>query len=182
MERVSWFEALEFCDRLAKKTGKPYRLPSEAEWEYACRAGTRSPFNFGPTITTDVANYRGTDDVQSGSPILGNYGKGPKGIYRGETTKVKSFFPNGTGLYDMSGNVWEWCQDNWHDSYKNAPKDGSAWMDQKADLNSDRIIRGGSWLNSPQFCRSALRNFAAPDTRFNSLGFRILLPLRPQDS
>jgi formylglycine-generating enzyme required for sulfatase activity len=178
VERVSWFEALEFCDRLAKKTGKPYRLPSEAEWEYACRAGTRSPFNFGPTMTTDVANYRGTDDVQGNAPILGNYGKGPKGEYRGETTAVKRFLANGIGLYDMHGNVWEWCQDNWHENYKSAPIDSSPWFISNADLNSDRIIRGGSWLSSPQYCRSANRYLSAPGTRNHDISIRIVLSLQ----
>lgn len=182
VERVNWFETLEFCDRLTKKTGKPYRLPSEAEWEYACRAGTRSPFNFGPTISTEVANYRGTDDVRADGTIPGKYGKGKEGNFRGQTTKVKTFPPNGVGLYDTHGNVWEWCLDNNHPNYDNAPKDGSAWLDRNADLNSDRIIRGGSWGNSPQSCRSAYRNFDAPVARNFSMGFRVSLSLAPQDS
>ena len=182
VERVNWLEAMEFCDRLAKKTGKPYRLPSEAEWEYACRAGTRSPFNMGSTISTDIANYRGKDDEISGRTIPGKYGKGEGGKFRGETIKVKTFPPSRTGLYDMHGNVWEWCLDNNHPNYDNAPKDGSAWLDRNADLNSDRILRGGSWINSPQNCRSACRNFSAPVTRNSSIGFRVVVPLSPQDS
>ena len=188
VERVNWFEALEFCDRLSKKTGKPYRLPSEAEWEYACRAGTRSPFAFGPTLTTDHANYRGESyrEREGNGIVAGNYGKGVDGKYREQTTKVKNsspgetpFFPNGAGLYDMHGNVWEWCQDNNHLNYDNAPKNGSAWFDQRADINSDRIIRGGSWAFSPQDCRSAYRGFIAPDSREGYLGFRVTLSLRP---
>ncbi|WP_242052228.1 formylglycine-generating enzyme family protein [Phormidium sp. FACHB-1136] len=115
VERISWYDATEFCIRLSQLTGRDYRLPSEAEWEYACRAGTATPFHFGETITTDLANYRGMDGDSIG--WKGNYGQGPKGIYRGETTEVGSFPPNTFGIQDMHGNVWEWCQDHWHDNY-----------------------------------------------------------------
>jgi formylglycine-generating enzyme required for sulfatase activity/predicted Ser/Thr protein kinase len=186
VERVSWNDALEFCDRLTKRTKRPYRLPSEAEWEYACRAGTQTPFHFGATITTEYANYRGTDDDRGQQGVfLGNYGKGPKGIYRGRTVPVKKFekfSPNAFGLYNMHGNVWEWCMDNWHNNYEGAPIDGSAWLDQSADSSSDRVLRGGSWDFSPQYCRSAIRIFLAPDNRYNSIGFRVICRLRPQDS
>jgi formylglycine-generating enzyme required for sulfatase activity len=144
----SWLEAMEFCDRLSAHTGKLYTLPSEAQWEYACRAGTTTPFHFGETITTDLANYDGKY----------TYGAGPKGIYRGTTTDVGSFPPNRFGLYDMHGNVLEWCLDHYHDSYKGAPNDGSAWIDPKANENETRILRGGSWRNSPKHCRCAFRN------------------------
>ena len=181
VERVSWIEALEFCDRLAKKTNKPYRLPSEAQWEYACRAGMTTPFHFGPTITTDVANYRGTDDRQGGNTFPGNYGKGPKGEYRGATTSAKSFkISNEYGLYDMHGNVWEWCLDNWHQNYEKAPIDGSAWLDQKADVNSDRVLRGGSYNVSPRNCRSAIRFASTPGGRDLAVGFRVMFPLSPR--
>jgi formylglycine-generating enzyme required for sulfatase activity len=101
VEKVSWDEAVEFCNKLSQKTRKTYRLLSEAEWEYACRAGTTTPFYFGNTITPDLANYNGNDP----------YGAAPKGLYRQQTTDVGSFPPNSFGLYDMHGNVWEWCSD-----------------------------------------------------------------------
>ena len=118
VEQISWYEAVEFCQRLSQETGRDYRLPSEAEWEYACRAGTKTPFHFGETITTELANYNGN--------YL--YGKGSKGEYRNETTLVGQFgVANNFGLCDLHGNVWEWCADPWHDNYKDAPTDGSVW-------------------------------------------------------
>jgi formylglycine-generating enzyme required for sulfatase activity len=112
VEQVSWDEAMEFCRRLSKKTGRDYRLPSEAEWEYACRAGTNKPFHFGKRITSDLANYNGNSV----------YGNAPKGKYREETTPVGSLkVANAFGLYDMHGNVWEWCADGWHENYEGAP-------------------------------------------------------------
>ena len=125
VEQVSWYDAVEFCRRLSNYTGKEYRLPSEAEWEYACRAGTTTPFHFGKTITTDLANYRGTDWEYQNKIYPGNYANEAKGEYREKTTPVGSFLPNAFGLYDMHGNVWEWCEDDWHDSYDGAPTDGS---------------------------------------------------------
>ncbi|MFM6254295.1 MAG: formylglycine-generating enzyme family protein, partial [Dolichospermum sp.] len=118
VEFVSWHEAVEFCARLSRIENKVYRLPTEAEWEYACRAGTTTPFHFGETITTDLANYCG----------YYTYGDGSKGQYREKTTDVGSFPPNPFVLHDMHGNVWEWCQDDWHENYINAPDDGSAWI------------------------------------------------------
>ncbi len=162
VERVSWNEAIEFCARLSKHTGKTYRLPSEAEWEYACRAGTTQPFHFGGALSTDVANYDGNY----------TYGDGVKGVYRQQTTEVGSFgVVNAFGLSDMHGNVWEWCLDHWHPSYQGAPIDGSAWV-----MDGDRryrVMRGGSWLNRPDACRSAFRLYGPPDDRFSYLGFRI---------
>ena len=165
VEQVSWNDAVEFCKKLSQKAGRKYRLPSEAEWEYACRAGTTTPFHFGETITTELANYNGNY----------TYASEPKGKYRQETTEVGSFPPNAFGLYDMHGNVLEWCQDNWHDSYKGAPSDGSAWIDN----NQYQMLRGGSWLFIPEVSRSASRgsNYWAEqkhiDIDFN-VGFRVV--------
>jgi formylglycine-generating enzyme required for sulfatase activity len=169
VEQVSWEDAVEFCDLLSQHTKREYRLPSEAEWEYACRAGTTKPFHFGETIATDLANYDGTDDPDG--KWSGSYGHGSKGIYRQETTPVGIFPPNAFGLYDMHGNVWEWCLDGWHDNYEEAPTDGSAWLRHKS---SYRLLRGGSWNNLPRLCRSAVRNNFAPDIRYNFIGFRVL--------
>ena len=180
VEQVSWYDAVEFCvrlsrfaeGRLSQYTGKEYRLPSEAEWEYACRAGTTTPFHFGETITSKLANY----DANYA------YGRGPKGKYREETTPVGSFkVANAFGLYDMHGNVWEWCLDDWHSNYENAPTDGSAWFDDK-DNNLDQksgyaVLRGGSWIYSPYYCRSAYRYYivrAVRDSFLNYGGFRVV--------
>ncbi|MGK7913126.1 MAG: SUMF1/EgtB/PvdO family nonheme iron enzyme [Synechococcus sp.] len=169
VEQVSWFEAVEFCDRLSRYTERTYRLPSEAEWEYTCRAGTRAPFNFGETISTDFANYDGSDDKS------GTYAGGPKGEYRAETTPVDLFdCANAFGLCDMHGNVSEWCLDHWHNSYEGAPEDGSAWIDKGAKKNNPRIRRGGSWASSPRNCRSAYRDDLNPRASFNSIGFRVV--------
>jgi formylglycine-generating enzyme required for sulfatase activity/uncharacterized caspase-like protein len=166
VEEVSWDDAVEFCKRLNQKTKRNYRLPSEAEWEYACRALTSTPFYFGETITTDLVNYGGT---------VTPYASAPKGIYREETTEVGKFPPNGFGLYDMHGNVWEWCQDYWHDNYQSAPTDGSAWL--TGGHNTIRLLRGGSWFNTPEFCRSAYRNWDSPDNRNYLIGFRLVVVL-----
>ena len=188
VERVSWYEALEFCARLSRHTGKEYRLPSEAEWEYGCRGGTKTPFHFGETITTKLANYRGTDNEKYA--WKGSYGSGPKGEYREETTPVDKFpFANSFGLYDLHGNVWEWCLDPWHENYQDAPGDSRVW-DEKIkndnhshyisnnieDLLKDkrrRLVRGGSWSINPRVCRSAYRNFNDADSRNYTFGFRL---------
>ncbi|MEW6736314.1 MAG: bifunctional serine/threonine-protein kinase/formylglycine-generating enzyme family protein [Acidobacteriota bacterium] len=164
VERVSWEEAIEFCARLSRKTGKEYRLPSEAEWEYGCRAGTRTPFGFGETITLEYVNYGG------GYP----YGSAPKGIYREKTVPVGSLGKaNRFGIYDMHGNVWEWCLDGWHGSYEGAPEDGSAWDGGETDL---RVVRGGSlYAYGGRLCRSAIRNRLRMDRRGNFLGFRLVV-------
>jgi formylglycine-generating enzyme required for sulfatase activity len=163
VEQVSWNDAVEFCKRLSQKTGRTYRLPSEAEWEYAARAGTTTPFYFGETITTDLANYNGSY----------THASGPKGQYREQTTNVGSFPPNAFGLYDMHGNVWEWCQDEWHDSYQGAPTDGSAWLTQ-GSTNVQKLLRGGSWYAGPSNCRSASRVRELPDGRLTDVGFRLV--------
>jgi len=163
VEKVNWYDAIEFCGRLSKLTGREYRLPSEAEWEYACRAGTTTAFHFGETITGDLANYNATK----------TYADEPKGEYREETTPVGQFPPNAFGLYDMHGNVWEWCADDWHDNYDGAPTDGSVWIENGNDNCSP--LRGGSWCNHPSYCRSAYRYYV--DGRvslYYSLGFRVV--------
>jgi len=179
VERVSWYDAVEFCDRLSSHTKRQYRLPSEAEWEYACRAGTTTPFHFGETITTDLANYDGTDDKEG--KWSGSYGRGPKGIYREETTVVGSFgVANAFGLYDMHGNVWEWCLDDWHDNYEGAHVDGSAWFDKNDNLYQKQghaVLRGGSWIHNPTYCRSASRNSYDGAERGSvdlDIGFRVV--------
>jgi len=165
VESVSWNQAVAFCQKLSQITGKNYRLPSEAEWEYACRAGTTTPFYFGETITTDLANYDGNY----------TYGNGPKGVFRRETTDVGSFPPNAFGLYDMHGNVWEWCADHWHENYNGAPTDGSAWTSRG---NSNlRLLRGGGCYDDPGFCRSARRGYLGPGIRNHNIGFRIGISL-----
>ena len=164
VEKVSWEDAVEFCDRLSRHTKRQYRLPSEAEWEYACRAGTTTPFHFGETITTDLANYNGKS----------TYGDGVEGINRGETTEVGSFgVANNFGLYDMHGNVWEWCKDSWHSNYKGAPTDGSAWLDNEESSNR-KLLRGGSWSNNPGNCRSASRYTDDLDDYNYTVGFRVV--------
>lgn len=162
VESVSWDDAVEFCKKLSQKTGKIYRLPSEAEWEYACRAGTKTPFYFGETITTDLVNYNGDYP----------YGSAPKGEYRQQTTDVGKFSPNSFGLYDMHGNVYEWCQDVYNDNYQNAPKDGSAWLTGKD--NNMKLLRGGSWILSAWNCRSANRLDSAHARRDYDVGFRVV--------
>jgi eukaryotic-like serine/threonine-protein kinase len=161
VEQVSWNNAHTFCKKLSQQTGRTYRLPSEAEWEYACRAGTTTPFYFGPTITPELVNYIG--DYA--------YGSGSKGKYRRETTPVGSFPANGFGLYDMHGNVWEWCEDVWHQSYVDAPTDGSAWV-SSGDLTY--LLRGGSWDTHPRFCRSAFRDNDIPGYHVSLIGFRVV--------
>jgi formylglycine-generating enzyme required for sulfatase activity len=160
VETVSWSNAVNFCRKLSARTGRHYRLPSEAEWEYACRAGTKTPFHFGKTINTDLVNYAGTY----------SYGVAKKGEDRQTTTVVGSFPANAFGLYDMHGNVWEWCADQWHPNYNNAPVDGSAWI--TAGTKS-HVIRGGSWNYVPWLCRSASR--LDYDHRLVNVGFRVAL-------
>ena len=160
---ISWFDAVEFCDRLSEKTGHKYRLPSEAEWEYACRARTTTPFHFGETITSDLVN------CDSSRP----YRSEPKGIYRKKTLPVGSLqFANAFGLFDIHGNVWEWCLDNWYENYNNAPTNGEAWLDIAE--NQTRVIRGGSWLNDQSLCRSSSRLYRNASDMANHVGFRIV--------
>ena len=176
VETITWNQAEEFCLRLTAITGRAYRLPSEAEWEYSCRAGTMGPFHFGPTITPELANYCGTGGAVCGdsdgksiaSDVYndakyesGAYGEGPTGVFRGKTTPPGTFPPNRFGLYDVHGNVWEYCLDKWSANYADVPVDGSANLSGPAD--SPRILRGGSWSHNPAICRSAYRDSIAPD-------------------
>jgi formylglycine-generating enzyme required for sulfatase activity len=159
---VSWGKAVKFCHKLSQKTGKTYRLPSEAEWEYACRAGTTTPFYFGETITPDLVNYEGNYP----------YGHAPKGLDRDQATDVGSFPPNAFGLYDMHGNVWEWCSDKWHDNYNGAPTDGSSW---EIGTDNNRVLRGGSYIFPADYCRSARRVSFSVLSMSWSWGFRVAL-------
>ncbi|MFP4007156.1 MAG: SUMF1/EgtB/PvdO family nonheme iron enzyme [Spirulinaceae cyanobacterium] len=182
VEKVNWYDAVEFCARLSVTTNRQYCLPSEAQWEYACRAGTTTPFHLGETITTEITNYNGNY----------TYADEPKGEYRQETAPVGSFPPNSFGLCEMHGNVWEWCADPRHDNYNGAPTDGKVW-DEKCNDNryqnyaeyltdmlndkSNKILRGGSWDHFPWYCRSAYRNYSYPDGRVNiyfNYGFRVV--------
>jgi formylglycine-generating enzyme required for sulfatase activity/uncharacterized caspase-like protein len=164
VESVLWEDAIEFCQRLSQRFGRTYTLPSEAQWEYACRAGTSTPFHFGATLTPDLANYDGNYA----------YGEGPKGVYRQETREVAVFPANPLGLYDMHGNVWEWCLDQWHTNYQGAPVDGSAWLGSDVDKINQRLLRGGSWYVNPRVCRSAFRTSTHPDGRlYFNIGFRV---------
>ncbi|NEO95914.1 MAG: formylglycine-generating enzyme family protein, partial [Moorea sp. SIO3G5] len=222
VERINWYEAVEFCQRLSKLTGREYRLPSEAQWEYACRGFTEPlnlerdetrnktpaqqsilertsnligrlinplsqtgqpypPFYFGQTITGKLANYNASR----------TYRDEPRGERSKGTTPVGEFPPNPFGLYDMHGNVWEWCLDDWHDNYEGAPTDGSAWIDKneaenvkienkpysakKEDKSSYSVLSGGSWFDIPYSCRSAFRSLIVRrDIRNYFDGFRVV--------
>lgn len=154
VENVSWYEAVEFCDRLSVQSGRTYRLATEREWEYACRAGTQTPFSTGDTITSDLANYVGTQVYRSEA----------SGNYRGSTVPVGAFPPNAFGLHDLHGNVWEWCSDSWRDSY------GAS---HKRDSGEFRVLRGGSWMDSPAKLRSASRVSHAAGEQSRVIGFRV---------
>ncbi len=151
MERVNWHQAVEFCQRLSAKAKKNYHLPSESQWEYACRAGTTTAYHLGDQLSDEVANY--------GSKVS-------------QTTPVGRYPANYWGLCDMHGNVWEWCQDYEHDSYEGAPSDGSAWIE--GGDSKLRIRRGGSWIDDPRDCRSAYRSYSGPDDRITYVGFRVV--------
>lgn len=199
VEKVSWYDAIEFCARLSQHTGKNYRLPSEAQWEYACRSVSSEqlsvtskeltveewnkkyyqPFHFGETITDKLANYAASEIYEEESA----------GESREKTTPVGQFYPNAFGLYDMHGNVWEWCADPWHENYNNAPEDGSVWDEEAKDdrytnyantmkillkIENIRVIRGGSWRYRPYECRSACRDgYDTGDDGYN-VGFRVV--------
>ena len=164
---VSWEDARSYVGWLSRKTGKQYRLLSEAEWEYSARAGTTGPFHFGSTISTDQANYNGND----------TYGSGRRGLFRKKTVPVGSFPANGFGLHDMHGNVSEWVEDCWHDSYLGTPSDGSAWT--TGGECSKRVLRGGSWYFLPRILRSAVRYWNSTGDRYDGIGFRVSRTLTP---
>jgi eukaryotic-like serine/threonine-protein kinase len=165
VEGVNWLDAMDFCQKLSEKTGKTYRLPSEAEREYASRAGTSSPFTFGETITPEVVNYNGNYP----------YAKAVRGTFRKKTTPAGTFPPNLFGLYDMHGNVWEWCLDEWVNNYRGAPTDGSARGDIRSrDENKQRLLRGGSWVFNAGFCRCADRDYNTASYRNSDIGFRVV--------
>lgn len=151
VERVSWHQAVEFCHRLSERTRKNYRLPSEAQWEYACRAETTTAYHFGPQLTSELANY---------------------GQEVNQTTAGGNYPPNRWGFHDVHGNVWEWCADYWHDTYNDAPTNDNAWVE---DGDSDmRVLRGGSWANVPRNCRSAYRGRFNPAYDGYVVGFRVV--------
>ena len=164
VERVSWLEAMEFCSRLSQRTKRNYTLPSEAQWEYACRAGTGTAYCFGDSISIEVVNFDGTR----------TYGDEPTGDGYGQTTSVKMFAANPWGLYDMHGNVLEWCVDDWHDNYEDAPGDGSSWLYNHEEESGRRLLRGGSWNVIPRDCRSAYRDHSVPGSVDGDIGFRVV--------
>ena len=166
VDSVSWDKCQEFCKKLSSKIGKEYRLPSEAEWEYGCRAATTTVFHSGETITTELVNYNGNC----------TYLEEGKGLYREETVEVGTFLPNAFGLYEMQGNVWEWCEDGWHENYREASKNGRAWTDNHSQTTL-RVLRGGSWYSNPSYCRSAYRYDLSRDYDgyyYNHCGFRLV--------
>ena len=164
---IFWTEAVECCHWLSQLSGKDYRLPSQIQWEYACRANTTTPFYFGETLTPEIANYNGNY----------SYSQGPKGLYRQQTTEVGSFPPNAFGLYDMHGNVWEWCLDNWHDVHQSQDK-----SDRVRRLSGQRkVLKGGSWFYQPTDCRSAHRLTYPFHNRSDDVGFRVVCVLLDED-
>lgn len=180
IEQVNWDEAIAFCTKLSQQTGREYSLPSEAQWEYACRAHTQTIFYMGETITPDLANYNGDYP----------YNGAPPGENRGQAIAVGSFPPNAFGLYDMHGNVWEWCLDEYQPSYQGAPSDGSAAISSTSgDLKrsrpgrvprpwerpKQRVMRGGAWDYVARGCRSAVRCSLASTIRIAGCGFRAIL-------
>jgi formylglycine-generating enzyme required for sulfatase activity len=164
VDSISWQAAERFCARLSVRTGRAYRLPSEAQWEYACRAGTAGPFSWGETITTGAANYNGQFVFRAEST----------GHYRHATTEAGHFPPNPFGLFDMHGNVWEWCADHWHPDYRGAPTDGRAWV--FGGVPARRVARGGCWHDTPAACRSAARLAFPAEEGDEFVGFRVMLP------
>lgn len=157
VEGVSWYNVKAFCEKLSVMTNKTYRLPSEAEWEYACRAGTNTRFYSGSTLSPEQANF-------------------DKGPYN--TTPVGSFSPNMFGLFDMHGNVYEWCEDVYHENYNGAPSDGSAWL--SGGNQNRRVTRGGSWYADSSNVRSADRTYPPPTHRSPDIGFRLAMSVKSQ--
>ena len=164
VERVSWNDAQKFCQGLSQKMGQAYRLPSETQWEYACRAGTATPFSFGETLTVDVANFNGEHI----------FCEEPRGFYFHATNEGGKFPPNAFGLCDMHGNLWEWCADTWLDDYASSPRDGSPYQ---AKGDRYRVARGGSWHEPPGLCRSAARLRVLQSDADEVMGFRVVCEL-----
>jgi len=160
VDRVSWKAAQAWCKQASILTGREYRLPSEAEWEYACRAGTSTPFCFGKTITTDLVNY-------VGDHLFLNE---PKGVYRHAPNEAGTYPPNAFGVYDMHGNMWEWCNDTYHDSYEGASSDSRSGEEEGTPT---RGLRGGCWHDTPQLCRSASRLSYLASEQEDYTGFRV---------
>jgi formylglycine-generating enzyme required for sulfatase activity len=156
---VSWNDAVEYAMWLSEQTGKRYRLPTEAEWEYAARAGTETEYWWGTKMRSGMANCRGGDSRW-----------GEK-----QTSPVGSFQPNPFSLYDTAGNVWEWVEDCWHENYKGAPTDGSAWLEANVGDYGERVMRDGSWSNTPEFLRASFRSGVNAGYRSVSIGFRLAL-------
>jgi formylglycine-generating enzyme required for sulfatase activity len=169
---VNWKDACAYVAWLSEATGHAYRLLSEAEWEYAARAGTTTPFWWGSSIISAQANYNGNDVYDGG---------GAEGEYRQCTVAVGSFEPNPWGLYNVHGNILEWCEDIWHENYNGAPADGSAWVEAWVEGGDGdrRVVRGGSWDYDPQYLRSATRIRHTTESRNNNLGFRVARTLTP---
>lgn len=176
VEQVSWNEAVEFCDRLTQKTGNIYRLPSEAEWEYACRAGTTTSFYFGQKITKDLVNttfeYSYTPSYPAYDDLDRDYVSRDSRMC---TTGVGQFLPNAFGLYDMHGNVWEWCSDCYHSNYNGAPSDGSSW--EIGGEENRRMLRGGSFDSTDYACRSMSHMSKLQTDRSCEVGFRVVIGL-----
>ncbi|BAY81311.1 hypothetical protein NIES267_07870 [Calothrix parasitica NIES-267] len=175
IEHVDWYDAVKFCASLSKATGKRYRLPSEAEWEYACRAGTTTPFHYGETISEKLVTYKANSaDVDK---IKARW----KGRMRFGSRSTGKLPPNAFGLYDMHSDFWEWCEDTEHPNYEGAPTDGSAWVHEKG---CSRILRGSSWRQWQQpiqpkllQCRSALRDYQIKEMKGYHIGFRVVCDL-----
>jgi formylglycine-generating enzyme required for sulfatase activity len=165
VERVSWNDADRFCQRLSKITGRNYHLPGETQWEYACRAGTNTPFSFGETLTVEVANFNGEHI----------FGEEPRGFYFHSTNEGGKYPPNAFGLYDMHGNLWEWCADTWLDDYSASPRDGSAYQNKASQY---RVARGGSWHEPAALCRSGARLRVLESDADEVMGFRVVRELQ----
>ena len=190
VETVTWLQATEFCARLSRLSGLHIRLPSEAEWEYACRAGTTTPFHVGPTITSELANYCGTGGAICGTSdgkdissttygettyTSGAYADGPVGIFNGTTVPVGTYPPNRFGLHEMHGNVWEHCADVGRIDYRQLPTDGGPVV----GTQDTRVLRGGAWSHNPAICRSAYRDVIPADSSGwqGRIGLRVVCEL-----